>query len=122
VAAKACWGRPGPERRVGPPSSGRAQAPVSFAPVNAMSGAAPSRGGSMFRVGSPDADGLGDDGPSRRSPTCCQQNPFTLLPPAGVKPVQAAPVIGCFTAFETKVLEGAAASVGAPPVSFLSPP
>src|SRR5262245_25745285 len=117
-AAKTCWLVRSPERPVGPSSYQTAQATVSFAPVNAMSGASPSRVGSMFRVGSPDADGLGDDGSSRRSPTCCQQNPFTLLPPAGVKPVQAAPVIGCFTAFETKILECAASSVAAPSFSF----
>src|SRR5262249_20125512 len=63
-------------------------------------------------------DGLGDAGSRRWSPTCCQQKPFTLLPPAGLKPAQAAPVIACLTPFDTKICDGAASSVAPPSFSF----
>src|SRR4029077_3245375 len=94
------------------------QATVSFAPVNAMSGSWPSRVGSMLSEGSPEVDGLGDAGSSRSSPTCCQQKPFTLFPPAGLNPAHGAPVIACFTPFDTKICTCAASSVAAPSCSF----
>src|SRR5262249_34682590 len=120
-AANTCSLLRRPERPVGPSSYQTVQATVSFAPVNAMSGASPSRVGSTFSVGSPAVDGLGDAGSRRWSPTCCQQKPFTLLPPAGLKPAQAPPVIACLTPSARSVWAGGA-SPAAPPSSPSHPP
>src|SRR5437867_2910870 len=103
---------------VGSSSYQTTHATVSFGPVNAMSGSTPERVGSMLSVGSPESDGIGPLGFSRSSPTCCQQNPFTSIPPVGFVPTgHAVPGTACFTAFATKICRRAAASVAPPSFS-----
>src|SRR5229473_790047 len=92
------------------------QTTVSFGPVKAMSGSTPERVGSMLSVGSPVASDVGELGSNRSSPTCCQQKPFTLLPPAGLNPVHG-PGAVCLAAFETKICFSVVASLVTPSFS-----
>src|SRR5262245_65503521 len=93
-------------------------ATVSFGPVNGMSGSTPARVGSTLSVGSPESDGSGPLGFSRSSPTCCQQNPFTSIPPVGFVPIgQAVPGTACFTALATKICRSVVPSFGTPSFS-----
>src|SRR5262249_4256524 len=103
---------------VGSSSSHTTHATVSFGPVNAMSGSTPERVGSMLSVGSPLSDGIGPVGFSRSSPTCCQQKPFTSIPPVGFVPTGHT-VLGtaCFTAFATKICRSVVPSFGTPSFS-----
>src|SRR2546428_11838646 len=71
---------------VGSSSYQTTQATVSPLPVKAMSGSTPERVGSMLSVGAPVSDDLGEVGSSRSRPTCCQQKPFSVLPPAAFVP------------------------------------
>src|SRR6058998_2647626 len=89
---------------VGSSSYQTTQATVSPLPVKAMSGSTPERVGSMLSVGSPVSSDLGEVGSSRSRPTCCQQKPFSLFPPAGFVPTgQAAPAVACLRPFATKI-------------------
>src|SRR3989442_137453 len=89
---------------VGSSSYQTTQATVSSLPVKAMSGWTPERVGSMLSVGSPLSSGVGESGSSRSRPTCCQQKPFSLFPPAGFVPTgHAAPAVACLRAFATKI-------------------
>src|SRR5262245_6784187 len=93
-------------------------ATVSFGPVNAMSGSTPERVGSMLSVGSPVSSGVGEAGSSRPRPTCCQQNPFWLLAPAGFVPSgHGASAAACFKAFTTKIWRRVVSSSGTPSFS-----
>src|SRR6266481_430510 len=103
---------------VGSSSYQTTHATVSFGPVNAMSGSTPERVGSMLSVGSPLSDGSGPLGFSRSRPTCCQQNPFTSIPPTGFVPTgHAVPGTACFTAFATKICRSVVPSFGTPSFS-----
>jgi hypothetical protein len=82
-----------------------------------MSGSSPSRVGSMFSVGSTVPSGPVWPEARRSRPTCCQQNPFTLLPPDGLKPVHGVSAACCFTPFDTKIWLGEASSVAPPSCS-----
>src|SRR5581483_3744401 len=88
---------------------------VSLGPVKAMSGATLLRVGSMLSVGSPVLDDFSAPFASRLMPVCCQQNPFTGVPPAGVTPAQ---VVAPAIPRETKISNLPAASVAAPSFSF----
>src|SRR3989441_10716396 len=89
---------------VGSSSYQTTQATVSSLPVKAMSGSTPERVGSTLSVGSPLSSDVGESGSSRSRPTCCQQKPFSLFPPAGFVPSgQAAPAVACLRAFATKI-------------------
>src|SRR5262249_15031840 len=82
-AANTCWLLRSPERPVGPSSYQTVQATVSFAPVNAMSGASPSRVGSTFRLGSARGGGVGRRGIGALQPDLWQEEAFPVVAARG---------------------------------------
>ncbi len=103
---------------VGSSSYQTTHATVSFGPVKAMSGSTPERVGSTLSVGSPVASEVGSLGFSRPSPTSCQQNPFRLIPPAGLVPSgHGTFATSCLSAFSTKICRRVVSSSGTPSFS-----
>src|SRR5215831_7421264 len=106
-----------PSSLVSPFSYQTVHTTLSSFPVKAMSGSTPARVGSMLSVGSTVPSVPAWPEARRSRPTCCQQNPFTLLPADGLKPVHGVPAAGCFTPFDTKIWRGEESSVAPPSFS-----